>query len=90
MDKDLGLPSNGINVATSIFCKGSGKKRKLVLKRARTLDVTYVTFESPLSTLLKPFRPSRLIPFIVIAWGAVVIGSGFVKNYGGLVATRLV
>lgn len=51
--------------------------------------VTYITFEIPASLSLKKARPSRLIPFLIIAWSAIIIGSAFVKNYAGLLATRL-
>ncbi|KZT60195.1 high-affinity nicotinic acid transporter [Calocera cornea HHB12733] len=69
---DLHLPTNGLNVATSIFY------------------VTYVTFELPSAAFLKRFRPSRMIPAIIISWGLVILFSGFMSTYGGLIATRLI
>ncbi|KAI1333497.1 major facilitator superfamily transporter [Xylariaceae sp. FL0016] len=51
--------------------------------------VTYISFEIPASLVLKKARPSRLIPFFIISWSAVIIGSAFVRNYAGLIATRL-
>ncbi|ETS82371.1 hypothetical protein PFICI_04247 [Pestalotiopsis fici W106-1] len=51
--------------------------------------VTYIAFEIPASLVLKKARPSRLIPTFVIGWSIVIIGSAFVKNYAGLIATRL-
>ncbi|KAI1774976.1 major facilitator superfamily transporter [Hypoxylon cercidicola] len=51
--------------------------------------VTYIAFGIPTSLCLKVARPSRLIPLLIIAWSAVVIGSAFVTNYAGLIATRL-
>ncbi|KAI8264978.1 putative transporter [Colletotrichum sp. SAR11_239] len=51
--------------------------------------VTYITFEIPASLILKKARPSRLIPFFILAWSATVVGSAFVTNYGSLLATRL-
>lgn len=51
--------------------------------------VTYIAFEIPASLVLKKARPSRLIPFFIIAWSATVVGSAFVQNYAGLLATRL-
>lgn len=51
--------------------------------------VTYITFELPASLILKKARPSRLIPAFIILWSTVVIGSAFMKNYGTLLATRL-
>jgi MFS family permease len=50
----------------------------------------YVTLETPMATLLKTLRPSRLIPGVTIAWGATVLGSGFLRTYGQLLATRLI
>ncbi|CCF39072.1 major facilitator superfamily transporter [Colletotrichum higginsianum] len=51
--------------------------------------VTYITFEIPASLILKKARPSRLIPFFILSWSATVVGSAFVTNYAGLLATRL-
>ncbi|EUC38401.1 hypothetical protein COCVIDRAFT_33723 [Bipolaris victoriae FI3] len=51
--------------------------------------VTYIAFELPSSLLLKRLRPSRLIPFFIISWSAVIIGAAFVQNYASLIATRL-
>ncbi|KAF2013949.1 major facilitator superfamily transporter [Aaosphaeria arxii CBS 175.79] len=51
--------------------------------------VTYIAFEVPASLALKKARPSRLIPFFIISWSAVIIGAAFIKNYASLLATRL-
>ncbi|KAJ4303735.1 hypothetical protein N0V90_002636 [Kalmusia sp. IMI 367209] len=51
--------------------------------------VTYIAFEVPASILLKRLRPSRLIPFFIIGWSAVIIGAAFIQNYASLIATRL-
>ena len=51
--------------------------------------VTYIAFEIPASLVLKKLRASRLIPFFIIAWSIVIVGSAFVTNYAGLLATRL-
>ncbi|KAI0594604.1 major facilitator superfamily transporter [Biscogniauxia sp. FL1348] len=51
--------------------------------------VTYISFEIPSTLALKKVRPSRLIPFFIITWSIVIIGSAFVRNYAGLIATRL-
>jgi MFS family permease len=50
--------------------------------------VPYVVCEIPSNYLLKKFRPSVWLPACMVLFGAVMIGQGFVKNYGGLVATR--
>jgi MFS family permease len=51
--------------------------------------VTYIAFEVPASLMLKKLRPSRLIPFFIIGWSAVIIGAAFIENYASLIATRL-
>lgn len=51
--------------------------------------VTYIAFEVPASLLLKKLRPSRLIPFFIIGWSAVIIAAAFIENYASLIATRL-
>lgn len=51
--------------------------------------MTYIAFEIPASLALKKLRASRLIPFLIISWSAVIIGSAFVQNYASLLATRL-
>ncbi|KAJ5591115.1 hypothetical protein N7450_005087 [Penicillium hetheringtonii] len=53
---------------------------------------TYCVFELPSNLLLKKLRPSRWLPLIMVAWGIVMSIKtlmGVVKNYGGLLATRL-
>ncbi|KFY49688.1 hypothetical protein V496_09860 [Pseudogymnoascus sp. VKM F-4515 (FW-2607)] len=52
--------------------------------------VTYVIFEVPANMLLKKFKPSVWIPTITVAWGIVMVCHGFVHNYAGLLACRLV
>ncbi|KAF2850334.1 major facilitator superfamily transporter [Plenodomus tracheiphilus IPT5] len=51
--------------------------------------VTYIAFEVPASIMLKKLRPSRLIPFFILGWSAVIIGAAFIENYASLIATRL-
>ncbi|KAL0571834.1 hypothetical protein V5O48_010130 [Marasmius crinis-equi] len=51
---------------------------------------TYVSFEVPMTTFLKSLRASRLIPSVVILWGTSVMASAWMRNYAGLIATRLV
>ncbi|POY74708.1 hypothetical protein BMF94_2183 [Rhodotorula taiwanensis] len=52
--------------------------------------VTYVTFEPLWTTIMKTVKASRMLPAVVIAWGAVVLGNGFIKNYPSLIACRLI
>ncbi|GAA6060158.1 hypothetical protein JCM10212_005159 [Sporobolomyces blumeae] len=51
---------------------------------------TYVTFEPFFTTILKSVRPRVLLPTVVILWGATLVGAGFLTNYAGLVAVRLI
>jgi MFS family permease len=39
---------------------------------------------------MKAWRPSMWIPLIMIAWGVVMIGMGFVQNFAGLLAARII
>jgi MFS family permease len=50
---------------------------------------TYASFEVPSNLLLKKLRPSRWLPLIMVAWGAVMTLMGIVQNYHGLLAARL-
>lgn len=50
--------------------------------------VPYVVCEVPSNWLLKKLRPSIWLPLCMVLFGAVMIGQGFVKNYGDLLATR--
>lgn len=51
--------------------------------------VTYVLFETPATLVLRTLRPSIMIPTVTVLWGAIVLSSGFAKNYATIVATRL-
>lgn len=39
--------------------------------------------------MLKKLRPSRWLPTIMVAWGVVMTLMGIVRNYQGLLATRI-
>ncbi|UNI15794.1 hypothetical protein JDV02_002295 [Purpureocillium takamizusanense] len=49
----------------------------------------YSAFEVPSNLLLKRFRPSRWLPFIMVCWGVVVTLTGLVQNYPGLLIARV-
>lgn len=34
-------------------------------------------------------RPSMWLPIIMFGWGVVMVGMGFVQNFGGLLSTRI-
>ncbi|KAI0148074.1 MFS general substrate transporter [Hypoxylon sp. NC0597] len=50
---------------------------------------TYAAFEVPSNLLLKKLRPSRWLPLIMIAWGAVMTLMGIVRSFHGLLISRL-
>ncbi|EPX72711.1 nicotinic acid plasma membrane transporter [Schizosaccharomyces octosporus yFS286] len=52
--------------------------------------VLYILVETPSVILVKHVRPSRMLAFISLAWSVVVLCSGFVSSYGGLIVTRLI
>ncbi|KAK8140201.1 hypothetical protein PG984_000267 [Apiospora sp. TS-2023a] len=49
----------------------------------------YIATEIPSNIMLKRLRPSVWLTFIMVAWSACMICQGFVKNYSGLMATRV-
>ncbi|GMK56633.1 hypothetical protein CspeluHIS016_0304730 [Cutaneotrichosporon spelunceum] len=51
--------------------------------------IFYVLFEVPSNIVMKAWRPSMWIPIIMVSWGIVMIGMGFVQNFAGLLATRI-
>ncbi|KAH7131984.1 major facilitator superfamily domain-containing protein [Dendryphion nanum] len=48
----------------------------------------YVAAEIPSNLMMKRFRPSIWIPFIMITWGTMTCVMGRVHNYSGLLAAR--
>ncbi|KAI9512858.1 MFS general substrate transporter [Russula earlei] len=48
----------------------------------------YALFEVPSNLVLRYFRPSRWIPFLVFSWGIVMMCHGFAHNYGDLIVLR--
>ncbi|GJN76297.1 hypothetical protein PLICBS_010409 [Purpureocillium lilacinum] len=50
---------------------------------------TYVVFEIPSNILIKRFRPSRWLPFIMVCWGIVATLMGIVRSYTGLLIARV-
>uniref|UniRef100_A0A8H7K8H4 Major facilitator superfamily (MFS) profile domain-containing protein n=1 Tax=Bionectria ochroleuca TaxID=29856 RepID=A0A8H7K8H4_BIOOC len=56
---------------------------------ASVFFATYVAFQIPVVLAMKKLKPSRAITMMVIGWSTITIGTAFVKNYGQLVAVRL-
>ncbi|OAG34347.1 hypothetical protein AYO21_11499 [Fonsecaea monophora] len=51
--------------------------------------IPYILLEVPSNILLKKFRrPSTYMSILVLSWGIVMTCTGFVNNFGGLVACR--
>ncbi|PKS06826.1 hypothetical protein jhhlp_006902 [Lomentospora prolificans] len=50
---------------------------------------TYAAFEVPSNLLLKRLRPSIWLPTIMVAWGLVMTLMGIVRNYHGLLISRI-
>ncbi|KAI3317136.1 putative allantoate permease [Xylariaceae sp. AK1471] len=50
--------------------------------------IPYILFEIPSNILMKKFSPRVWLPSCILVFGIVMIGQGFVKSYGGLLATR--
>lgn len=52
--------------------------------------IPYILLEIPANSVLIRFeKPSQWIGFIVTAWGIVMMCTGFVKNFTGLLICRL-
>ncbi|KAK1704598.1 high-affinity nicotinic acid transporter [Colletotrichum lupini] len=49
----------------------------------------YIAAEIPSNMMMKRLRPSIWLTFIMVCWSASMIGQGFVKDYSGLMATRV-
>lgn len=52
--------------------------------------IPYVLFEVPSNILLKKWgRPSWYLGTLITIWGVIMTLTGIVKNYGGLMTTRI-
>ena len=51
---------------------------------------TYIVFQPPATIIVRFLGPRNFLSVIVVAWGAVMIGMGFVKSYGSLAALRVI
>lgn len=50
--------------------------------------VPYIILEIPSNILMKKFTPRVWLALCMLGFGVVMLGQGFVKSYGGLLATR--
>lgn len=53
------------------------------------LFVTYCLFETPSNLIIKKLKPARYIAGLLFFWGLIAVFTGFVNNFGSLVACRL-
>lgn len=51
--------------------------------------ITYVALQPPATVVLRKLGPRIFLPSIVVIWGAVMIGFGFVKEWHTLLPLRL-
>ncbi|KAK0378851.1 hypothetical protein CLIM01_03822 [Colletotrichum limetticola] len=65
----------------------SSKQYNLVLT---LFFIPYTIFEVPSNLVLKLVRPSIWMAILVVSWGSVVVGTGFVTGYRSLMAARIV
>lgn len=49
----------------------------------------YIAAEIPSNIMMKRVRPSIWLTFIMFCWSVSMVGQGFVKDYSGLMATRV-
>ncbi|KAI0486785.1 major facilitator superfamily domain-containing protein [Xylaria cf. heliscus] len=51
---------------------------------------TYIVFQPTSTVIVRKLGPRIHIAIITVAWGAIMLGMGFVKTYGELLALRIV
>jgi hypothetical protein len=51
---------------------------------------TYIVFQPPATVIVRALGPRKFLSFIVVAWGAVMIGMGFADSFHTLAALRVV
>lgn len=50
---------------------------------------SYIVFQPPATVICRHLGPRNFLSFIVIAWGAVMIGMGFARSYGAMIGLRV-
>ncbi|KAJ3570668.1 hypothetical protein NP233_g4251 [Leucocoprinus birnbaumii] len=50
--------------------------------------IAYIVIEIPANLLLKKVRANRWLPIFTVTWGLSTLGTGFTKDFSGLVAAR--
>lgn len=89
LEKDLDMHGFDFNIAlTTFYISVSVQCDLLTHLSIYDLLLQYIVSEIPSNLALKRFG-SIWIAFLVISFGAVAIGSAFVKSFGSLLATRV-
>ena len=61
-----------------------------MITRLSIFFIPYILLEVPSNVLLKKFkRPSTYLGTLVVSWGIVMTCTGLVKNFAGLMVTRV-
>jgi hypothetical protein len=50
---------------------------------------SYIIFQPPATVICRYLGPRNFLSFIVVAWGAVMIGMGFADSYGAMAGLRV-
>ncbi|KAI2913198.1 hypothetical protein CBS147343_4417 [Aspergillus niger] len=51
--------------------------------------IPYVVFQPPMTVIIRKVGPTLFLGTLVISWGAILVGMGFVKNWKQMVAIRV-
>jgi MFS family permease len=90
MLEDLGMADIQYNI---VYVNNDYVARILGLTskhRVSIFFIPYILLEVPSNIILKKFkRPSTYLGILVVSWGIVMTGTGLVKNYAGLMVTRV-
>ncbi|ORY14066.1 major facilitator superfamily domain-containing protein [Clohesyomyces aquaticus] len=75
--------------ATQGMTKDIGLKGSQLNTAVSVFYIFYILAEFPTSILVKRLQFNRVIPAIAFCWGIVCLCTGFVRNFAGLVTTRI-
>ncbi|KAJ5385392.1 Major facilitator superfamily domain general substrate transporter [Penicillium concentricum] len=51
--------------------------------------VPYILFQPPMTVIIRKLGPTFFLSSIIVCWAGIMIGMGFVKDWGALVGTRV-
>lgn len=72
-------------LATALDLDASGEQYNLALA---VFFISYALFEPVSNVLLKMLKPNHYLTLLMVLCGVITIGTGFVRNAGGLYAAR--